>query len=358
LVATDIKYGLLRMAPRDWHDFQCFTAHLFQQLGCTAQVDWEVAGARATHAVDVWVSSQAHGLTINWVVECKRLKRPVTKAHVLTLKAIVEDVGADKGIIVSDSGFQAGAMAAARRTNVVLMSSTDLKAYAAQQLAGGRPKRRVPDRALAFQLDLIPVTAPVSAYEALLLRSHDQGIQSLVVKRLIRVGSAEAVLLLTQRLMDSWGMRAIRKTQLGLAELADAGGLLALTALILSDARFYEERLEIVAATLGRLGDKQGECAVRSLFPKRHYYSGLNFSHAQAREIPKDIETLRGLPNRDVAIGIELASFICDAALADTIRPAMTMSEVLQFVTCRLPGLTRVVRSRPLPSELDHRPVS
>ena len=44
----------------------------------------------------------------------KRWTRRVPKEKVMALKAIVEDLGADRGIIVNEAGFQSGAQKAAR----------------------------------------------------------------------------------------------------------------------------------------------------------------------------------------------------------------------------------------------------
>lgn len=47
----------------------------------------------------------------------------MTKEEVLALKSILEDIGADRGIIVSENGFQSGAQDAARGTNITLVTS-------------------------------------------------------------------------------------------------------------------------------------------------------------------------------------------------------------------------------------------
>jgi len=64
---------------------------------------------------------------MSWVVEAKYWKKKVTKSHVLALRSIVDDVGADKGFIISSGGFQRGAMEAAVKTNIVLTTFSDLK---------------------------------------------------------------------------------------------------------------------------------------------------------------------------------------------------------------------------------------
>ncbi|MDQ3925243.1 MAG: restriction endonuclease [Actinomycetota bacterium] len=105
-------------------------ARLFRELGCSAEVGISVQGARGAHAIDVWVEFERFGLENRWTGECKFWKRPVPKEKVLTFKSIVEDVGADKGIFVAESGFQSGAIKAANSTNILLTKFADLQAQA------------------------------------------------------------------------------------------------------------------------------------------------------------------------------------------------------------------------------------
>ncbi|HEY4760580.1 MAG TPA: restriction endonuclease [Thermoguttaceae bacterium] len=109
----------------DWRDYQVAVAEFFRGQGCSAEVDKSVPGVRATHKVDVFVSFVRNGVVCRWVVECKLWNSRVRKEKVLTLKAIVEDVGADRGILFSESGFQSGALDAARKSNVTLVSSLE-----------------------------------------------------------------------------------------------------------------------------------------------------------------------------------------------------------------------------------------
>ncbi len=89
--------------------------------------DETIEGVRTKHDIDVLVKSHHVGFYIKWIVECKLWKTPVTKLHVLALREIVADVGADRGIILSESGFQSGAEEAANLTNVRLMSLAEVR---------------------------------------------------------------------------------------------------------------------------------------------------------------------------------------------------------------------------------------
>ena len=52
--------------------------------------------------------------------------------------AIVEDVGADRGVMLAEGGFQSGAVQATRTSNVVVTSLANLRAEAAQALTQRR----------------------------------------------------------------------------------------------------------------------------------------------------------------------------------------------------------------------------
>ena len=79
------------------------------------------------------------GIGTKWVVDFKFWWRPVTKEKVLALTAVVDDVGADRGILVSQKGFQAGAVRAAEHTNVTLTSLEELKQTAQNHLGLAAP---------------------------------------------------------------------------------------------------------------------------------------------------------------------------------------------------------------------------
>jgi DNA-binding beta-propeller fold protein YncE len=113
------------MTYSDWRQYQEATASVFQRLGCNAQTDFRAAGAKGSHDVDVYATFLRSGILCTWIVECKLWTSRVPKEKVMALKAIVEDLGADRGIIVSEAGFQSGAQEATRGSNITLVTSLD-----------------------------------------------------------------------------------------------------------------------------------------------------------------------------------------------------------------------------------------
>src|SRR5271169_1004899 len=105
-----------------WKDYQEEAAEFFRSLGLSATTDQTLQGVRTAHDVDVFVRIDVAGFAIKWIIECKHWKSAVTKLHVLALREIVSDLGADRGIILCETGFQSGAVEAANLSNVQVTS--------------------------------------------------------------------------------------------------------------------------------------------------------------------------------------------------------------------------------------------
>lgn len=106
----------------DWNEYQEEAAEFFRSLGLKAETNVKIQGARTTHDIDVVVKSLHAGFETTWLVECKFWNSRVSKLHVLGLREIVTDTGADRGILLAENGFQSGAAEAAALTNVHLTS--------------------------------------------------------------------------------------------------------------------------------------------------------------------------------------------------------------------------------------------
>jgi len=110
-----------------WRVYQHQVAEFFRKLGCSADVEKKVTGARNTkgYKVDVWVTHRHLGLDLKIVVECKHWKDRVERQNVTNLKGVVDDIGANFGILVCENGFQEGAYLVAANTNLLLVSSLE-----------------------------------------------------------------------------------------------------------------------------------------------------------------------------------------------------------------------------------------
>ena len=109
----------------NWNEYQEAVASVFRELDCSVEVEKRVKGARGQHDIDVYVTFEKFGQVCRWIIECKLWATRIPKADVLTLCSIVQDVGADRGLLFAESGFQSGALTAAENTNVLLQTSLE-----------------------------------------------------------------------------------------------------------------------------------------------------------------------------------------------------------------------------------------
>lgn len=121
-----------------WKDYQDEAAAFFRSLGLEAKTNVTVRGVRTAHDIDVLVKAHHVGFEVTWVVECKCWKARVTKLHVMALREIVSDLGADRGILLSEAGFQSGAVEAAALTNVRVTSLADVRNSAGSEIVAMR----------------------------------------------------------------------------------------------------------------------------------------------------------------------------------------------------------------------------
>ena len=118
----------------NWKDYQERAADFFRSIGLEAETDITIEGVRTKHDIDVLVKSRHVGFNITWLVECKYWKSRVSKLHVLALREIVADTGADRGILLAEKGYQSGAIEASNLTNVELTSLEHLKGSASNAI--------------------------------------------------------------------------------------------------------------------------------------------------------------------------------------------------------------------------------
>jgi Restriction endonuclease len=89
-------------------------------------------------AWDVSARMMFAGVPVLWIVECKLWNRAVPKEKASVLKDIVNDLGADRGLLMSERGFQSGAVNLAAAKNITLSSLDELRANATEQLMQSR----------------------------------------------------------------------------------------------------------------------------------------------------------------------------------------------------------------------------
>lgn len=110
----------------NWSEYQEKASKFFTKLGLETKIEYELEGVRGVHVIDVYATGNYNGIKFSWVIECKAWKTNIPKEKVMALTSIVQDVGADRGFLLSEVGFQSGAIRAAKTSNITLTSLQDL----------------------------------------------------------------------------------------------------------------------------------------------------------------------------------------------------------------------------------------
>jgi Restriction endonuclease len=131
---------------------------LLRELGFSTEVNARIAEANgAVHPIDVASRRTVAGVDLLWIVECKHWNKPVPMEKVLVLRSLVIDLGADRGLLMSESGLQSGAIRTASQMNITLSSLADLRANAADEILAARvlmAEKTLIDLAVRVQRDL------------------------------------------------------------------------------------------------------------------------------------------------------------------------------------------------------------
>lgn len=336
----------------DWKKFQEVTAQTFRQIGCDVNEDVSVEGARAKHDVDVLVSFDTHGFKVKWVLECKAWNTNIPKEKVMALKSIVEDVGADKGFIISKIGFQAGAIASAQSTNIELITLDELKqvisgsvvpfiSFPEQAQASVQMVEAVSDSVLNNLRNPKPETHP-EIYREYLILSGCQKTQKAAAAGLSKIPSTDSVVLLVERLGNFWGVGSIKSAISALSKLSDNGSILGLLATLLLDSRFYYEKLEAVAKALKKTGDLDTQKLVQSILNSR-LHNGMEMSYRLSKKVPSDVRLLLSCQNDDVIHGLVLASFFNQSIWAEDVLVKGAVDKSIEYADKTIPGLIEVI---------------
>lgn len=135
----------------NWQLFEEHVQTVYQMLlnmkgeGVIVARDVQMLGRDGlSHQVDVYYEFDRAGVRHRVAIECKNTARPVGKDRVMAFKAKVDDMVDVKGVIVSASGFQAGASKYAEDNGVVAISVDALPSMG-RLLAGRLESFMLPD---------------------------------------------------------------------------------------------------------------------------------------------------------------------------------------------------------------------
>lgn len=114
MIFTDI-------VPQTWRDLQNRVAELLSEAGYSTITPHTIETVRGTVEIDVYVESPDE-LIKQIICECKFWNTAVPKEKVHAFRTVVNDSGAEVGLLISKIGFQSGAKEAAKYSNIKLIT--------------------------------------------------------------------------------------------------------------------------------------------------------------------------------------------------------------------------------------------
>ena len=113
--------------PNNWRALQEKVAEIFRDIGYLAETDKKLGTIRGSVNVDVFSADITQSPNMIYVCECKHWSRRVPKTVVHSFRTVMQDFGANYGLIISKKGFQKGAYEAAQNTNIKLVDWFDFQ---------------------------------------------------------------------------------------------------------------------------------------------------------------------------------------------------------------------------------------
>ncbi len=119
--------------PGSWQDLQHTVARILREAGVATDVEKAIQTARGHVSIDVWACDAAATPPQIYLIECKRWRKRIPQTVVHAFRSVVGDAGANWGAIISATRFQPAAFAAARYSNVRLMTWSEFETLFAER---------------------------------------------------------------------------------------------------------------------------------------------------------------------------------------------------------------------------------
>ena len=102
--------------PENWIDLQNKVADVLSGCGYIVETPKIVKTVRGKVELDVYAQNESMKI----ICECKYWEQNVSQNTIFALRTIMQDTGANRGIVIAKKGFQSGAYENSRSTNIEL----------------------------------------------------------------------------------------------------------------------------------------------------------------------------------------------------------------------------------------------
>lgn len=108
--------NIFSVKPENWVDLQDKVAYVLKSCDYSVETPRKISTVRGNVEVDVYAECS----DMSVICECKYWETKIPQNVILAFRTVVDDIGANKGIIISKNGFQVGAYKNAANTNIEL----------------------------------------------------------------------------------------------------------------------------------------------------------------------------------------------------------------------------------------------
>lgn len=113
---------IFKHKPENWRELEIKVTEIFSQCGFKADNNVEIKTVRGTVNVDVLAIDNNITPNTTILIECKYWNTNIPQTVIHSFRTIVNDYGANHGLIISRNGFQSGSYEAVKNTNIKLLS--------------------------------------------------------------------------------------------------------------------------------------------------------------------------------------------------------------------------------------------
>lgn len=113
---------ITKTVPSDWKDLQNNVSRILKECGLETYIEKTISTVRGNVEIDVYAEDKEQKPIVTYLCECKHWKSSVPKTIVHSFRTVLNDYGANFGLIISSATFQSGAYKAAEKSNVRLLN--------------------------------------------------------------------------------------------------------------------------------------------------------------------------------------------------------------------------------------------
>jgi hypothetical protein len=114
--------------PEGGDELETLVAEILEECGLSVKHQAVLHLPRGVVTVDVLAQETIESITYQIICECKNWSTNVPQEKVHAFRTVIIESGANRGYIISRTGFQSGAIEAARSTNIELVTFAEFQA--------------------------------------------------------------------------------------------------------------------------------------------------------------------------------------------------------------------------------------